>query len=323
LRLAAAVALLAAAWSCARVGKAAWVAYEDLHPARAPAPAAAPPGFEAVELRTSDGLTLRGWYAPPRNGAAILLAHGWSASRSQLLSQARALVRAGFGALALDLRAHGASDGASSTSGWLEQRDVEAGLALLEREGAVRLGAIGFSMGAAAVAEVASREERVAAVLLESLPPTLEEDILADHPSDRRLLGRVGLLVHRLAGVDVERVRPIDELCGIGPRPLLLVYGEADPGFPPATARRVLAAACDPKELWLLPGAGHADYLEARADELGRRAVEFFSAALLKAPPAGSTWTRSAAAAGGTRPRPAGSGSAPPAPGRYSSPPSP
>ncbi|MCS7206977.1 MAG: alpha/beta hydrolase [Dehalococcoidia bacterium] len=44
----------------------------------------------------------------------------------------------------------------------------------------------------------------------------------------------------------------------VSPRPLLLVHGEADTHLPPTCSHRVYAWAKEPKELVLLPGAGHS-----------------------------------------------------------------
>jgi hypothetical protein len=41
--------------------------------------------------------------------------------------------------------------------------------------------------------------------------------------------------------------------------PLLIVHGDKDRYFPPEHARQLYMAAREPKELWLLPGMGHAE----------------------------------------------------------------
>jgi fermentation-respiration switch protein FrsA (DUF1100 family) len=37
------------------------------------------------------------------------------------------------------------------------------------------------------------------------------------------------------------------------------VHGDQDPYFPPEHARQLYLAAHEPKELWLIPGMGHAE----------------------------------------------------------------
>jgi dienelactone hydrolase len=41
--------------------------------------------------------------------------------------------------------------------------------------------------------------------------------------------------------------------------PLLVVHGDQDPYFPVEHAQQIFQAAQEPKELWLLPGYGHAE----------------------------------------------------------------
>jgi len=62
---------------------------------------------EAVELHTSDGLTLEGSYVPSRNGAAVIVAFG----RKGTQRPARMLARHGYGVLIFDRRGEGESGG--------------------------------------------------------------------------------------------------------------------------------------------------------------------------------------------------------------------
>lgn len=262
-------------------------ALRDLHPPRQSVEhdLAARGGFEEVTFRSADGVTLRGWYRPPRNGALILLAHGWGASRTQMLPAAAMLAGQGFGALLFDFRGHGESEGSVVTSGDQERLDLAAALAFVRRRTdatGARLGAQGFSMGGTAVAEVAAVDGGIEAAVLEATPPTLEEDIRSDYPAWRPFAPWVGVLVHRLAGVRVSEVRPIARLCALAPRPLLLIYGDRDPAFAGSTdGRRMLGAACGPADLWIVPGAGHGKFMEVDPDGYAQRISGFFTRALL------------------------------------------
>jgi hypothetical protein len=53
---------------------------------------------EDVALETRDGLTIKGWYAPSKNGAAIVFVHGSGGSRQGPRRQARLLGVAQTGA---------------------------------------------------------------------------------------------------------------------------------------------------------------------------------------------------------------------------------
>lgn len=263
------------------------VPLRDMHPPRVRVdPSRRPGAFRDVAFRTPDALLLRGWYAPPRNGAVVVLAHGHGANRTQLLPQAEALAAAGFGVLLFDFRAHGESEGSLATSGDAETGDVEAAVAFVRRQEAgrpVAVGALGLSMGAMAIAHVGARDRALRAFVLESAPPTLEVAIRAQHASPRSLAAALDVRLHRLAGIHVDRVRPVDELCGFSPRPVFLVYGAEDPDYH-ETGALMAAAACDPKSLWIVPGSGHVPTDPRTLAELDRRVVAFFKSALLGSP---------------------------------------
>jgi fermentation-respiration switch protein FrsA (DUF1100 family) len=54
-------------------------------------------------------------------------------------------------------------------------------------------------------------------------------------------------------------IPPAEAAARISPVPLLIVHGDKDLYFPPEHARQLYMAAREPKELWLLPGMGHAE----------------------------------------------------------------
>src|SRR5204863_297146 len=79
--------------------------------------------------QTVDGLALAGrtWLVDGRPRAAVVLAHGFSASKDEadVVRVAGALQAAGFDVVSYDARGHGASEG-ECTLGDLERHDVAA-----------------------------------------------------------------------------------------------------------------------------------------------------------------------------------------------------
>jgi dipeptidyl aminopeptidase/acylaminoacyl peptidase len=240
--------------------------------------------MEEVAFRTSDGLTLRGWYAPSRNGAAVILVHGGAGNRASLLTEAQHLAARGFGVLTFDRRANGESDGETTTWGVQEPRDVAAALDFVSARAdvdAARIGVVGFSIGASAVAMQASRDRRAAAVLLLAVWPSLEEEVRYKARRFGPLSALPALWAFRHAGLDVDEVRPVPALAAVAPRPLMLVGGTEDADTPPAIMERVHAAAAG-STLWIVPGAHHGDYAKASPEEYPRRFVAFFESALVE-----------------------------------------
>ena len=92
------------------------------HKARSPVrPADLGRPYRDVSFRTRDGLLLRGWYVPSRNGAAVIAFPG----RSGPVGRARMLARRGYGVLLFDRRGEGQSQGDYNGFGWNGERDLE------------------------------------------------------------------------------------------------------------------------------------------------------------------------------------------------------
>jgi hypothetical protein len=184
--------------------------------------------YSDVTFTSSDGITLRGWYIPSQNGAAVILAHGYVDNRQFLLPEAAFLSHAGYGVLLFDFRGHGESGSADVTLGDHERRDLRAALDFVAAQPDVdpnRIGGLGFSMGAATLTEVAAEDDRLRAVVIESSYATLDEVL-------RERLNLPGVLRDPLVRVlewqvhgNINAVRPVDDLCKISPRPVFLIYG--------------------------------------------------------------------------------------------------
>lgn len=240
---------------------------------------------EDVAFRAADGVALHGWYfGHPAPKAAITLGHGFGATRADLLDLARALRDRGYAVLAFDFRAHGGSAGRRSTIGFHEARDVVAAARYLAGRPELagrRIGALGLSMGAAATLIAAAEEPLIAAVVADSGFATLGTIVAGG----LRLLYRLpafpfGPLIVRfgeaLTGARIGEHRPIAHVARIAPRPLLIIHGADDALTPVEHARRLYAAAREPKELWIVPETGHcAAYFTDREPYVARVAGFF------------------------------------------------
>jgi pimeloyl-ACP methyl ester carboxylesterase len=264
-------------------------AFIDLKPPRRPVPALSQrpdlAGFEDVAFVTGDGIGLRGWWKPPENGGVVVLTHGWGDSREQMIPQALMLARHGFGALVYDLRAHGESGGTLCTQGDREREDVRAAISFAATRPGVRagaLGAVGFSIGALATADVAEHDARIAAVVLEAMPASLDEMISHDYGAHGLLTELPARFVYRvLGGVRPADMTPGARICSLAPRPLLLVYGERDHEVPASVGARLLASSCGNARLWTVRSGAHGGWGEHAAADLEDKLVDFFAAALL------------------------------------------
>jgi pimeloyl-ACP methyl ester carboxylesterase len=265
------------------------LAWRDLHPRRRPLTGSdraearrALPGAETVEFRTDDGLSLRGWFAPGRDGSAVVLVHGLGGDRAELLPEASLLLRHGHAVLVFDSRASGESEGTLATWGDQERWDVVAALRLVRAQPGIdraRVGLYGFSVGASTAALVAAVDPSVRAVALGPVWPSLDAELHQRFQIRRGRSAMLAELVFWAAGAHVDAVRPVDVLPGIPPRPLLLISGTRDDDTPSELVDG-LAARVPGALRWNVPGAGHGKFSEVDPAGLEVTLGGFFDRAL-------------------------------------------
>jgi hypothetical protein len=234
-----------------------------------------------------DNAKLHGWKfrAKEPNGDWVLLFHGVSDNRTGVLGHAEVLLRNGYSMLAMDARAHGSSEGDKTTYGWLERHDTRAIVEqLYASEPVHHLYALGASMGASIALQSASVEPRIEAVVAESAFANFR-DIALDYvlrftrgrgstvlrPALSVVLGQV----EKENGIEVDEISP-EKAVGRRPFPVLLICGMEDRNVPCHHTQRIYDAASGPKELWLVPGAGHTAALGTAPEEFEHRVTEFF-----------------------------------------------
>ncbi|HKR67411.1 MAG TPA: alpha/beta fold hydrolase, partial [Streptosporangiaceae bacterium] len=171
------------------------------------------------------------------------------------------------GVVTFDFRGHGRSGG-TSTMGDKEIKDVDVAVGYARELGYRRVVTIGFSMGASAVLRHAGLIGDVDAVVSVSGPGRWyyrgTRPMRLVHLAIERRLGRVftkAILKTRISGGkwDPVPLPPDDAAALIAPIPLLIVHGDQDAFFPVDHAEQIYAAASEPKELWIIPGFGHAE----------------------------------------------------------------
>jgi fermentation-respiration switch protein FrsA (DUF1100 family) len=267
-----------------------------------------PPDGAAEEITftsAGDDVNISGWFfASPRPHPApsIVLCHGVWTGRRECLPLALKFHRAGYNVLCFDFRAHGLSGGRYTSVGHHETNDVIGAVEYLAQRPEVdasRIGVIGFSMGAAATIQAAARCPKIAAVVADSAYATFLD-------AARYSFHVVGRLPHYpfapiamrwakwIVNIDANRMRPIDVIGRIAPRPILITHGELDEIVPVRHAYTLFKAAEEPKELWTVPGAHHVEARDMIPDEYFERLEAFMGDALSARDAASSTSARPA-----------------------------
>ncbi|HEV8218798.1 MAG TPA: alpha/beta fold hydrolase [Streptosporangiaceae bacterium] len=245
---------------------------------------------QARTLVTDDGVPIDVVHLPGDEDLAMIVAHGFTLSwqRPSVWRVISRMRRFG-GVLSFDFRGHGRSGGAS-TLGDREIKDLAAVVAYARELGYARVALVGFSMGASVVLRFAGLIGGADAVVSVSGPGWWyyrgTKPMRRVHFAVERRLGRLvtrKLLNTRIRGGrwDPVPVPPAEAAARISPVPLLIVHGDQDGYFPVEHAQQIYAAAREPKDLWVIPGFGHAEAAASAAllDRIGRWAQQAVTAA--------------------------------------------
>ncbi len=244
-------------------------------------PGPAPDRFTAVTFETSDGVTLRGWYAESANGSGVVVVPGAGSSRESALTQAQVIADAGYGVLVYDPRGHGASEGTAMDLGWAGDLDVRAAVdELSTRPGIESIGALGLSMGGEQVIGAAAADPRIEAVVAEGATNRVAGDLvwLSSQYGTR---GTFQVILERAKHAITRGLTPYpappplrDSLRSIAPRPVLLITAGArdDEGF----AAQYNAAGLPSVTVWDVPDAAHIAGLRTDPDAWTEQVVGFF-----------------------------------------------
>ncbi len=114
----------------------------------------------------------KGWFFPGLRGApTIILCHGYESSRGELLTLVSALQDHQYNVFVFDFAAHGSNDG-TTTFGYHEADEVRAAINVIAQRtdiDATRFGLWGYNLGAYAALREAERDNRVRALVLDSV----------------------------------------------------------------------------------------------------------------------------------------------------------
>jgi pimeloyl-ACP methyl ester carboxylesterase len=243
--------------------------------------------YRDVTFPATDGVQLSGWYVPSSNGDVVVLLHGAGSTRSAVLDHAAALARAGYGVLLFDARGHGESDGRAMDFGWYGDRDVNGAVQFVEQQPDAANGrvlAVGLSMGGEEAIGAAASNPHICGVVAEGATGRTAADRgwlssaygirgFGQEALDRFTYGFVDLLTPASPPMSLRHA--VEEMA---PRRVLLIAALRVKSEPHA-ADHIEGGSPRTVEVWVAPGAGHTNALEARQAEWIDRVTKFLAAA--------------------------------------------
>jgi len=202
--------------------------------------------YEEVYFKSADGVKLHGWWVPQPGGPVLLWFHGNAGNISHRLENLALLWKlVGLQVFIFDYREYGKSAGHITREGTF--LDAAAAYQYLTAIRGLPGGEIILferSLGTALATDLALKV-RSRALILES-PFTNSKEMAR---------------LYAPFMFDWRPSVPYDNLGKIGrsPVPVMVIHGENDEIIPVDMGKRVFAAAPEPKELYLIPGAHHND----------------------------------------------------------------
>ena len=248
--------------------------------------------FEDISFISFDGTRLHGWWLEAEKDApTIIMIHGVSKNRTDLLRAAITLRQANINVALLDGRAHGHSEGTHVTYGFYERRDVETLVDWLGTNKNVRkeqIGLAGESMGAAIALQVAAHNDWIRCVWADSpfasLSRVSEEFIQSATGLPASVLIPLMWSAKRVANYrgkfDIETIEPA-RLAAQIKCPVFLIHGTADQLISIEHSKEIYNALLVEKELWIVEGIRHARAARHAKNLYSERLLAFFKTKLL------------------------------------------
>ncbi len=202
--------------------------------------------YEEVYFEAEDGVRLHGWWAPQDGAPVFLWFHGNAGNISHRLENLNLLHRlAEVQVFIFDYREYGKSGGLISREG--TYKDSAAAYRYVTGTRGLDptdLVLFGRSLGAALAVDLAARLPCRSLII---------ESAFTNSSDMAKLFLPFGFDWRPL--VPYDNLGKIDKIKA----PLLIIHGSEDEIIPVEMSRRLFAAARDPKELYIIPGAHHND----------------------------------------------------------------
>lgn len=231
--------------------------------------------YQVETLWAADGTLLNAWFLPAQGEAkaTVLFLHGNAENISTHFRNIKWMPAEGFNVLALDYRGYGASQGVPTLAG--AQMDIDAAMrSLLQHQGVdpQRIVIFGQSLGGALAIYYAAHtayRASIRAVVIDSA--FYDYRLIAKEKLSTSLITWPFQWLPWLA-ID-NAYSPATSVATLSPLPLLLMHGDKDVVIPQHHSQQLFEQAREPKELWIVPDAGHTQSLQN--ESVRKRLIEY------------------------------------------------
>ena len=248
--------------------------------------------YESIQLRTCDGVLLRGWFIPAVKGdgdKTIIICHGWGTNKGEMLRDTQFLAAEGYNLFYFDFRASGESKGAVSTIGYLEVKDFQAAYEFVKNhrpEESKSVGVLGLSMGASVAIYAASENKDIKCLVAENAFYSYTK-VIANWSWLRMkmpywpFVPMTLFFVRLKLKADPQQYSPIYNIGKVS-APILFVNGDHDDLVPIKDGKKLFAkCSSEKKELWVVSGSSHSKCAEVAGENYRKKITNFFGDNLL------------------------------------------
>lgn len=203
---------------------------------------------------------MHGWWIPATqpNSKVVLFLHGNGINIGANVAHTNRFHQMGFSVLLMDYRGYGRSEGSFPSEVGVYQ-DAATAWNYLVKERQVKPHQIviyGHSLGGAIAIELALQQSDAAGLIVESSFTSIRE--IVDEQGIYRIFP-VDLILHQRFD-SMRKVRLLQT-------PVLFIHGTADLQVSSVMSQQLYAAAPEPKQLFLVPGAGHNNVAQVADSE--------------------------------------------------------
>jgi pimeloyl-ACP methyl ester carboxylesterase len=203
---------------------------------------------------------MHGWWIPATqpNPKVLLYLHGNGINIGANVAHAYRFHQLGFSVLLIDYRGYGRSEGGFPTETRVYQ-DAAAAWDYLVKERQIQPSEIflyGHSLGGAIAIALAMQHSEAAGLIVESSFTSIRQ--IVEHQNSFWMFPVDLILTQRFDSISKVRSLLV---------PVLFIHGTADWQVPAFMSQQLYAAAPEPKQLVLIPGAGHNDVAEVAGSQ--------------------------------------------------------
>jgi fermentation-respiration switch protein FrsA (DUF1100 family) len=234
-----------------------------------------------VSIKVDDLILMGEFYTPSDMQSpypAVCFCHGIPATQYNPAEGgypvlAERFCKKGFATMVFNFRGTGLSEGNLDLPSWTH--DLRAVIDYLYRRPEIdksRIAVLGSSGGAAVSVYVAANENKICSLVTLACPASFHFSEANNPESIVEHFRSIGAIRDKDFPSSKEEwlqgfssISPVDYIEKISPRPLYMIHGEVDDVVPVEHVYELYEKAREPKEMLVIPGAGHRLRLEERA----------------------------------------------------------